>query len=157
MPQFDSSSFISQLFWFALCFSVLYFFMSTIYLPRIRSILKERKEKIENDHSTISELELKIEELKINASKLRDSANSNYKNSIDHSLKQTVLNREEAINNIKKKIEKINAESEGNIIQFIKNQQTNCELATTKLIAAINKGLLENNLEQILVKTETKN
>ena len=67
------------------------------------------------------------------------------------------MNREEAINNIKKKIEKINAESEGNIIQFIKNQQTNCELATTKLIAAINKGLLENNLEQILVKTETKN
>ncbi len=157
MPQFDSSSFISQLFWFVLCFSVLYFFMSTIYLPRIRSILKERKEKIENDHNAISTLELKIEELKINTSKLRDSTNSNYKNSIDNSLKQTVLNREEAINNVKKKIEKINAESETNIIQFIKNQQTNCELATTKLIGAINKGLLENNLEQILVKTETKN
>lgn len=157
MPQFDSSSFISQLFWFALCFSVLYVFMSIVYLPRIKSVLQERKDKIENDHNAVSALELKIEELKINASKLRDSANYNYKNSIDQSLKQSSLNREEAINNIKKKIEKINAESETNISQFIKNQQASCESAKTKLIAAINKGLLENNLEQILVKPETKN
>ena len=157
MPQFDSSSFISQLFWLALCFSILYFFLSSVYLPRIRSILATRREKIEGDRDAATVLELKIEELKNNASKLRDSANSNYKNSINQSLKQTLLNREEAINVVKKKIEKINAESKTNIDQFIKNQQSNCQLAATKLANSINKDLLENSLEQISVKIETKN
>jgi len=131
--------------------------MSAVYLPRIKSILRERKEKIENDRNTTSELELKIEELRNSASKLKDAANSNYKNSINQSLKQAVLDREEAVNKIKRKIEKINVESGTNIAEFIKNQQANCESAAIKLANSINKILLENNLEEISVTIETKN
>ena len=46
-PAFDSSSFSSQLFWLALTFGLLYVLMSKVALPRIGSIMDERRETIE--------------------------------------------------------------------------------------------------------------
>mgnify|MGYP002633713901 CR=1 FL=1 len=46
MPQFDTFSFSSQLFWVFLCFSCLYFSLSYYLLPSISVILKIRKRKL---------------------------------------------------------------------------------------------------------------
>src|SRR5262245_59976427 len=48
-PPFDPATFASQLFWLALTFIVLYLLMSRVALPRIGSILKQRRNKIEGD------------------------------------------------------------------------------------------------------------
>lgn len=46
-PPFDSSTFAGQLFWLALTFGLLYWLMSRIALPRVASILEERRETID--------------------------------------------------------------------------------------------------------------
>jgi F-type H+-transporting ATPase subunit b len=48
-PPFDAQTFASQLFWFALTFIVLYLLMSRVALPRIGTILEDRRKRIESD------------------------------------------------------------------------------------------------------------
>ena len=48
-PPFDSSTFPSQLLWFALTFALLYYLMSKVALPRIAGILEDRRDRIASD------------------------------------------------------------------------------------------------------------
>lgn len=48
-PPFDATTFASQLFWFALTFILLYLLMSRVALPRIGTILEDRRKRIESD------------------------------------------------------------------------------------------------------------
>src|SRR5260370_6542045 len=48
-PPFDAQSFASQLIWLALTFIALYLLMSRLALPRIGSILEERRRRIADD------------------------------------------------------------------------------------------------------------
>lgn len=43
MPQLDPSSFLSQLFWLVISFTLLYVVLTFVLLPRIRSILENRQ------------------------------------------------------------------------------------------------------------------
>ena len=49
MPQFNVSSFPSQIFWLVVSFAVLYFLMATLVLPRIGKIVEGREGKIQAD------------------------------------------------------------------------------------------------------------
>ena len=49
MPQLDSSSFISQIFWLTITFLTLWFVMSLFVIPRIAEIIDERRQKIETN------------------------------------------------------------------------------------------------------------
>ena len=49
MPQFDPSSFASQVFWLVVVFGILYMLMSRVALPRIGEVLEERSERIADD------------------------------------------------------------------------------------------------------------
>lgn len=49
VPQFDPSSFASQLFWLAISFAVLYVLMAKIALPRVGFVIEQRTSKIEQD------------------------------------------------------------------------------------------------------------
>lgn len=47
MPQFDFSSYVSQIFWLLLCFAVLYAFTVSYSVPRMRRLLEDRWAKTE--------------------------------------------------------------------------------------------------------------
>ncbi len=49
MPQFDPSTFTSQIFWLIVTFITLYFLMARIVLPRIGEVLEERSERLAAD------------------------------------------------------------------------------------------------------------
>lgn len=55
-PPFDSSTFASQLFWLALTFGFLYWFMSKVIVPRIGGILEMRQDRIAQDLDKAHEL-----------------------------------------------------------------------------------------------------
>jgi len=48
-PPFDTSTFASQLLWFAITFAVLYVVMSRVALPQIGSIIDKRRARIDGD------------------------------------------------------------------------------------------------------------
>lgn len=48
-PPFESSTYLSQIFWLVIVFGLLYWLMSTIALPRVGAILENRKNRIEGD------------------------------------------------------------------------------------------------------------
>jgi F-type H+-transporting ATPase subunit b len=49
MPQFDPTTFASQVFWLAITFIALYVLMARVALPRIAEVLEERSERIADD------------------------------------------------------------------------------------------------------------
>lgn len=49
MPQFDPSSFASQIFWLLLAFVIFYWLMSRVAIPRIAEVLEARSDRITND------------------------------------------------------------------------------------------------------------
>jgi len=56
MPQFDLSTFPTQIIWLALSFIVLYLLMSRVALPRIDNVLAAREEKIDDNLSAAEDL-----------------------------------------------------------------------------------------------------
>ena len=48
-PPFESSTYLSQVFWLIIVFGLLYWLMSTVALPRVGAILENRKNRIETD------------------------------------------------------------------------------------------------------------
>ncbi len=49
LPQLDTSTFASQIFWLIITFSFLYWVMSRIALPRLQGVILDRKNKIKGD------------------------------------------------------------------------------------------------------------
>ena len=63
MPQFDASTFPSQLFWLVVSFLVLYVCITLVVLPRIRENIRLRKNKISNDIERASNLRDQTEQI----------------------------------------------------------------------------------------------
>ncbi|MFT0891036.1 F0F1 ATP synthase subunit B [Pseudochelatococcus sp. G4_1912] len=61
-PPFNAESFASQLFWLAITFAFLYWFVSRIALPRIGAVLDERKQRIDTDLGEAAQLKAKADE-----------------------------------------------------------------------------------------------
>lgn len=59
MPQLDFSTFPNQIFWLLVTLVVIYFVLSRVALPRIGSVLAERKGTITNDLAAAEELRQK--------------------------------------------------------------------------------------------------
>lgn len=56
MPQFDTSTFASQIFWLVVIFAIVFIFVWRIVLPRIASTLEDRQRKISDDLARAGEL-----------------------------------------------------------------------------------------------------
>ena len=78
MPQLDFILDPSQIFWFVLCFIVLYLSAHFVIIPRIRAIISRRNDLIENDKSLAEELEKQIELINNQAQENLQKANREY-------------------------------------------------------------------------------
>lgn len=62
LPQFDPSSWPSQLFWLAVFFGGLYWMMAGYFLPRIGATIEERRDRIADDFDQAAEFRREAEE-----------------------------------------------------------------------------------------------
>jgi F-type H+-transporting ATPase subunit b len=65
MPQFDSSTFSSQIFWLFVTGFALICFVKFVLLPRIEIIFKNRRNFLHEEQESINALENQIENLKV--------------------------------------------------------------------------------------------
>lgn len=61
-PPFDSTTYASQLLWFAITFALLYYLMAKVALPRIAGILEDRRDRIASDLDLAERLKQESEE-----------------------------------------------------------------------------------------------
>lgn len=61
-PPFNAETFASQLFWLALTFAFLYWFVSKIALPRIGSVIDERRQRIDTDLAEAAALKARADD-----------------------------------------------------------------------------------------------
>ncbi|MCU0909617.1 MAG: F0F1 ATP synthase subunit B' [Rhodobacteraceae bacterium] len=62
MPQLDPSTFANQIFWLALTLIAIYLILSRVALPRIASVLADRRGSIVNDLAAAEEFKLKAKD-----------------------------------------------------------------------------------------------
>lgn len=125
MPQFDFTTYLSQLFWFAICFAILYSFVSYVILPRIKSILNTRSNLINTDNSIALEFENTTKSINDQAEKTIQMANSEYVLKIDEITKKAQANREKSLEKLKNEIDIKVQNSRQEIKNFIENSQKN--------------------------------
>jgi F-type H+-transporting ATPase subunit b len=63
MPQLDSTTFASQLFWLVVFFSILFVFSAKVTLPRLENVFHERWQKIEGTREAALHIQQEAEQL----------------------------------------------------------------------------------------------
>ncbi len=77
MPQFDTSTFASQIFWLVVCFAVVFLFAWRVVLPRIAGTLEDRQRKISDDLARAGELADQADEVMVAYEKRLAEARAN--------------------------------------------------------------------------------
>ena len=144
MPQFNPSSFCSQLFWLAVCFGIIYFSMKKIFLPRIRDLLIDRHNNVSQNHFLASQTQSQIDEITIDSKNLRENSLSSYKLSIDQSLKDAALRKELGLADLKLQTSRMIEESKTEIARFKQDSQGDCIKIINQLVDDISNKLFES-------------
>ena len=147
MPQLDPKYWASQGFWLILVFLILYLSISKFYLPKIKSNLDDRENKIKDDiddankFKELSEIKLKeyekiIENAKkevikihIESKNLLDKDIQTKKQAIEKEIEKEILKAQKEINELKKgsisSIQKISENIASTIIETISGDKLN--------------------------------
>jgi F-type H+-transporting ATPase subunit b len=143
MPQFDFTTYLSQLFWFSICFAVLYFFVNFIILPRIKSIIDTRNNLIDTDNSIAIEHEKNAKFINEEAEKNIQIANAEYISKLDEINKTAQIKREKSLEKLSQEINLKVEKSRLEIKDFIENSQKN-NLKTIQELTQIIKNKILN-------------
>jgi len=104
MPQLDTSTYVSQLFWLVVCFLVLYLILSYIALPKITRVLQMREETIEakiNKASTFrEEAEDLLGEYEASLASARAEAHNLYKASSNATTAEMAIKQKDILNKL---------------------------------------------------------
>lgn len=143
MPQFDFTTYLSQIFWFGICFVLLFLSAHYLILPRIREILEKRANLIETDQNLASEITIKTNEINKEAELNLQQANSQYHNKIAEILKINQQIRDKEITKLKDNLESKVAKSREEIKDFIESSKAN----NTKIINSFIE-IIKNKITQ---------
>ncbi|MFT6106608.1 MAG: F-type H+-transporting ATPase subunit b [Rickettsiales bacterium] len=146
MPQFDPSSFASQIFWLAICFGALYVAMSRVFLPRIRDIFQTRNIGIEKNNSISFKLQEEIDKIVLTSKSLKDTSASQYKATIEQFIKQAGIEKEKNLHNLKREIVKISEESKKEISDFKEGLENDQKQAIDDLANEIGSKFFTNKI-----------
>lgn len=145
MPQFVTSTYISQIFWLIISFLSLWFVVAWIILPKIEEVLERRRRKIDD---FVQKAE------KFNKQALKSL------NKYEKALAKANQNAQQAIEQNKKELEKIIADRHNEIEELLNKKIADTEfiLATEKkeTLAAID-DISFKIAQQLLIKLDIKN
>ncbi len=141
MPQLDLTTYSSQIFWFTLCFIVLYICVSQIILPRIAEIIKNRKTIVDADLAVAKDLDEKTAEIEVVSSKLRKEATEKYQSKLDEAVKSANTQREKMIETLKNNIDENIAKSHAHLKELIAQSEAKSADAIKNITQQIEQKL----------------
>ena len=147
MPQLDTKYWASQVFWLILIFLILYLSIAKFYLPKIKSNLDDRENKIKDDiddankFKELSEVKLKeyekilenakkeIIKIQIESKNLLDKDIQTKKKTIEKEIEKEILKAQKEIYELKKgsisNIQKISEDIASSLIKTISGDKLN--------------------------------
>ncbi|OFW80702.1 MAG: hypothetical protein A2887_05780 [Alphaproteobacteria bacterium RIFCSPLOWO2_01_FULL_40_26] len=137
MPQFDFTTYSSQIFWFLLCFITLYLTTYFVILPRIRDIIAKRRETVDSDILSAKTFDVQIEEIHGTTTKLRKEAQEKYQSRIEEIARNQAKEREKSIEELKEKIDEMTKKSRQEIKDFTAKAQAQGIAAVQNLVHLI--------------------
>lgn len=137
MPQFDPSSYTSQIFWLLICFGFLYFFLSAIILPRVKSIIDNRNQAVDKDNLSAEKLKSEISALEEKSRKITSEAESNYRQSIDKAIAKSILLKDDAFELFKKESKNSLLKCHEEIDDLVKKSQSDSDKLVNELTTLI--------------------
>ena len=134
MPQFDYTTYASQIFWFIICFSILYLTIYFVIIPRISQIINTRANIISSNTSIAEELQQNIIEISQKSQQIRTQAQTSYHTQINQAIKEINKNRELSLAKNKIEIAILQKQTQQKIQEFLKqsflqNQQQIIDIA----------------------------
>lgn len=134
MPQFDYTTYASQIFWFVICFSILYLIIYFVIIPRLSEIINTRINIISSNISIAEELQQKITEISQKSQQLRNQAQTSYHIKINEAIKEINKNRELSIAQTKLQTAILQKKTQQKIQEFLtqsflQNQQQIIDIA----------------------------
>ncbi|MDF1750570.1 MAG: F0F1 ATP synthase subunit B' [Alphaproteobacteria bacterium] len=103
MPQLDTSSFSSQIFWLAVTFAALFILMWKVAVPRVGDVIESREQKIRADLERAEQLRVEIAEAEASVEKALSEARSEAQDILRKAQEKIVADHA-------KKLEKLDAD-----------------------------------------------
>ena len=158
MPQFNSKTFSSQLFWLILSFSILYLLVSFVLLPRIRENIRLRKNKISNDIERAEKIKNEIEKMTLMYNNKIEDAKNKAKNMVKKSLIKSANEYNDQLEIVKKQIDKKRTEAEEKIKSYRNDIEktilTSAISISSVILSRLNyKQMSQEDLEVLIKKT----
>ena len=145
MPQFDLTTYSSQIFWLILCFIALYLFFAFIIIPRIAGIIGEREQIIEGNKNYAEKINSQIKQLKLDVDKIKKDASNFYQNQIDSAISSSGKIRDEMKFKLKSQIVELNKQTKLETANFININKEEKAQSSYFLLQAIKEKLSIKN------------
>jgi F-type H+-transporting ATPase subunit b len=133
MPQLNSATFVSQIFWLIVSFVIMWLVVGKFVVPRIGEIIKRRQRKIDDCISAAEGFKASAEELisRYNAAVARaeEQANDTWQKAQDEIKKQSESLQTEMNERLKKRLE----DNEKNLRQFEKAVKSKVDVMAADL------------------------
>ena len=153
MPQLDPKYWASQAFWLILVFVILYISLSKFYLPKIKSNLDNRenkiKEDLENANKFKEQSEAKLKEYDLILDKAKKEVNKIHFDS-KTALDKDIQSKKEVI---EKEIEKEILKAQKEISEFKKNSISSIQNISENITANIIENISGDKLNESSVKS----
>lgn len=118
MPQLDTSTYASQLFWLFLAFGLLYLFISRVFIPKMDKLSAERAALLASLHLEITQSEKEIEDKRTKSAKIIQEAKETAQNIIKETNNIIVKIKANALKEFSEKSAKIYSNNQVLIDQF---------------------------------------
>lgn len=142
MPQFDFSVYLSQIFWFGLCFASLYAAAHFVILPRLKEIIHNRNSLIDSDSTASRQINLQIESLEEEVKEIKSRSAGIYQSTIDEAIRQSAKRREDAISTLKSKLDELTKNSRKDIENFVAKSIEQSDESMKDLVSALQNKIL---------------
>ena len=153
MPQLDPKYWASQAFWLILVFVILYISLSKFYLPKIKSNLDNRenkiKEDLENANKFKEQAEAKLKEYGLILNKAKKEVNKIHFDS-KTALDKDIQSKKEVI---EKEIEKEILKAQKEISELKKNSISSIQNISENITASIIENISGDKLNESSVKS----
>ena len=142
MPQFDFTTYHSQIFWFLICFTMLYLSVALVILPRGGGIIEARKTVVNSGKNSAKKLEKQVEDLDQKANQIKAEASDKYDSKLEEVSKNIVKERDLVLTSLKADLDEKAKKSRQEIKTFVSQSEDRISQAISSISQNIKSKIL---------------